>query len=195
MTDYVFIGSSPCDEVCVQTVDPNYAANSKLELNAFKAAIIAKFGEPPAGAHLTFKEGEVICRFETDNAKAMEYAFKCEEDAPKTWGECEDLGVKRPRFEDPEFTKTELIAVPLGNEKTRVVQWNGDAPTVCDMSHDRIVNCKNPITNEFVDGRTKQGPWGNLCPNCHARWGVGIGTGFGQRYKKAVDGNFYKTEG
>lgn len=34
----------------------------------------------------------------------------------------------------------------------------------------------------FVDGKTKSGPWGLLCPNCHKRYGVGIGYGIGQKY-------------
>lgn len=59
------------------------------------------------------------------------------------------------------------------NEKT----WAGSAPKKCD-------NCNRPITLEFVDGKTKYGPWGNLCMTCHSVVGVGLGLGKGQHYKR-----------
>jgi hypothetical protein len=66
--------------------------------------------------------------------------------------------------------------------------WTGSAPTQCDID-------KRPITTEFVDGKTTVGPWANMCPQCFQRYGVGIGTGRGQRYVKQEDGRFMKTEG
>jgi hypothetical protein len=32
-----------------------------------------------------------------------------------------------------------------------------------------------------VDGKTVFGPWGWMCDICHVRYGVGLGTGKGQR--------------
>lgn len=32
-----------------------------------------------------------------------------------------------------------------------------------------------------VDGKTKDGPWANMCDECHTKFGVGLGTGRGQR--------------
>jgi len=32
-----------------------------------------------------------------------------------------------------------------------------------------------------IDGKTKQGPWANMCALHFARHGVGLGTGLGQR--------------
>jgi len=34
----------------------------------------------------------------------------------------------------------------------------------------------------FVDGKTKQGPWALMCPDCLMVHGVGIGYGVGQMY-------------
>ena len=32
-----------------------------------------------------------------------------------------------------------------------------------------------------VDGRTRMGPWANMCPGHHVEYGVGLGLGKGQR--------------
>lgn len=58
-------------------------------------------------------------------------------------------------------------------EKKKI--WCGDAPSNCD-----ICDCK--ITDTFIDGRTRMGPWGNMCPTCHVSHGIGLGTGKGQKY-------------
>lgn len=55
--------------------------------------------------------------------------------------------------------------------------------------------CKIKIEDKFVDGATRSGPWGNMCPVCHERYGVGFGTGRGQEYTKQADGTFKKTKG
>lgn len=58
--------------------------------------------------------------------------------------------------------------------------WMGSKPVSCDL-------CKQPLTNTFVDGRTKLGPWGMLCKPCHNTHGVGLGTGKGQAYRRVGD--------
>jgi hypothetical protein len=58
--------------------------------------------------------------------------------------------------------------------------WVGPTPTKCD-------NCNRPITHQFVDGKTKYGPWGILCMTCHEVVGVGLGIGKGQMYLKEGD--------
>lgn len=53
-----------------------------------------------------------------------------------------------------------------------------------------------PITDRFVDGRTKVGPWAIMIPESWAKHGVGkLGTGCGQEYVLADDGRFYKSGG
>lgn len=69
------------------------------------------------------------------------------------------------------------------------VRWIGSPPKKCDI-------CHKPITDEFVDGATQfRGIWGNMCPDCHKKYGNGVGTGSGQRYVKQEDGTFLKVEG
>lgn len=66
--------------------------------------------------------------------------------------------------------------------------WMGTPPGVCDLD-------EKPLVEEFVDGKTRMGPWGNMCPDCHRMYGFGIGVGRGQRYRKQPDGRWLKTEG
>lgn len=58
-------------------------------------------------------------------------------------------------------------------------------------------NFGDDIVNEFIDGRSRMGPWGFFTPASWAKYGVGLlGTGFGQRYvKREADGKFVKVEG
>jgi hypothetical protein len=67
-------------------------------------------------------------------------------------------------------------------------KWLGPPPKECDL-------CHNPITDKFVDGRTVFSTWANMCLKCHKEKGVGLGTGYGQYYKRNADGDFMKVEG
>ncbi len=58
--------------------------------------------------------------------------------------------------------------------------WYGSEPTACDI-------CASPIKDTFIDGRTREGAWGILCPRCHKNHGVGLGLGKGQQYWKRYD--------
>lgn len=66
-------------------------------------------------------------------------------------------------------------------------EWIGTPPVSCDL-------CRMLIGDTFVDGKTKMGPWANMCPKCHRSHGVGLGTGKGQKYSSNGD-SFVKTEG
>lgn len=61
-------------------------------------------------------------------------------------------------------------------------RWLSPPPETCDI-------CESHITKEFVDGRTRLGPWGCLCVDCHKKEGGRLGLGFGQRYQ--FDGKFW----
>lgn len=65
--------------------------------------------------------------------------------------------------------------------------WSGTPPTDCNT-------CGDIIMDEFVDGKTKTGPWAIMCPTCHKTHGVGLGTGKGQRYKQQGE-DYVKVEG
>lgn len=54
------------------------------------------------------------------------------------------------------------------------VKWLGS--NVCDI-------CGEPQLVYIIDGRTKAGFWATMCPACHKEHGVGLGIGFGQKYK------------
>jgi len=53
--------------------------------------------------------------------------------------------------------------------------WIGKVPETCDL-------CKEPMFEAFVDGKTEMGPWANMCLACHQMFGIGLGTGKGQKY-------------
>ena len=62
------------------------------------------------------------------------------------------------------------------NLKATIKVWFGEVPSNCDL-------CRIHIKDSFVDGRTSRGPWACMCVSCHDRYGVGLGTGRGQRYE------------
>lgn len=61
-------------------------------------------------------------------------------------------------------------------------KWMGDAPEKCDLCGRRFGTLFPGGRTIFIDGRTKQGPWGLLCGPCHCDHGVGLGEGDGQMY-------------
>jgi hypothetical protein len=63
----------------------------------------------------------------------------------------------------------------------------GNVPTCDDF--------KKPIEDEFVDGKTRMGPWAFMTPSSYRMYGVGLGLGRGQRYEKQDDGKWLKVEG
>jgi hypothetical protein len=64
-------------------------------------------------------------------------------------------------------------------------EFYSDPPQDCDF-------CNQPVSGFgfFVDGQTADGPWANMCPNCYAKMGVGIGWGVGQLYRARENSNW-----
>jgi hypothetical protein len=95
MRDHLFIGSTPADEDCAQVGQPNYRREALAECRAFIEAIKKKLGPPPENAELAIKAcphdfgtyHEVVCYYEDTDRKSLDYALKCESDAPATWAE------------------------------------------------------------------------------------------------------------
>ena len=93
MRDYLCIGSSPTCEDCAQVGSADYLAKSRIELEAFKNQLIRVFGKPPRGAELRIKSFlhdfgtyfEVVCYYDTDKPKTVEYAFRLENNTPERW--------------------------------------------------------------------------------------------------------------
>jgi len=59
-------------------------------------------------------------------------------------------------------------------------EWLGGTPDRCEISGEEI-------TDRFVDGATKYGPWAIMHPDTHATLGCGLGEGKGQMYQKVGD--------
>lgn len=92
--DYIDIGPAPCDEECVQvSPDGNYLPAMRTECNRFIELIRKKLGPEAGAARLSVKTErhdfgsylEVVCYFDTDEKEGMDYAFRCESEAPSKW--------------------------------------------------------------------------------------------------------------
>lgn len=51
------------------------------------------------------------------------------------------------------------------------------------------------IGSVVYDGRTKMGPWATMSEASYKKYGVGLGTGRGQKYRRNEQGHFIKEEG
>jgi len=62
-------------------------------------------------------------------------------------------------------------------------------PTHCDVTG-------SPLTNVMYDAKTKRGPWATMSQRGWEAHGCGrLGTGFGQKYLRNEQGEFYLSEG
>ena len=61
-------------------------------------------------------------------------------------------------------------------------------PTQCDA-------CGFPLEQVMYDARLPRGSWATLCPSCFCHEGCRLGTGRGQKYRRAADGRFEKEKG
>jgi hypothetical protein len=101
MKDYIEIGPVPSDEQCAQVGSNNFYKNCMTECKAFMQAIRKKLGEEPSWAQLSIKANphdfgtyyEVVCYYDDEHPESLEYALKCESDAPRTWTE---VGMEAP---------------------------------------------------------------------------------------------------
>ena len=92
---FVNLGSAPCKEKCVETGDSRYRQNAFRECQTYIQAIRNYLGYEPEGACLEMKgfdHGlgvfyEVVCFYDEANQAAVDYAFRCESQAPHTWEE------------------------------------------------------------------------------------------------------------
>jgi hypothetical protein len=95
MREYVNIGSSPVEEDCAQVGDPDYPTRAREECRRFIELIRMRLGPEPEGARLVIKAfphdfgtyHEVVCWYDDEMPKSVDYAFKCESDAPSRWEE------------------------------------------------------------------------------------------------------------
>ena len=96
MRDFVELGSTPCEEDCVQ-VDPekDYLGSMREECLQFMDLIRKKLGPEPEGARLGIKRNphdfgpylDVVCYYDDEDEAARRYAHLCEAQAPRTWAD------------------------------------------------------------------------------------------------------------
>ena len=94
MRDFLTIGSSPCDEDCLQLGSPEYTAQAaKAECQRYIECIRQHCGDEPLGATLRVKAfghdfgtyHEVVCYFDDELQESVDYAFHVESYAPEQW--------------------------------------------------------------------------------------------------------------
>ena len=94
MRDCVYIGSTPCDEPCQQVGMPSYDASlARKECRAFINQLRRMFGKEPEGAELRIRMElhdfgsypEVVCYYDDEQPKSVDYAYKCESESPANW--------------------------------------------------------------------------------------------------------------
>ncbi len=93
MQDWIDIGSSPPEEDCAQLGRDGYWEQATRECRAYINQLRRALGEEPGGARLAIKSHEhdfgtylsVCCYFDDSIGDAVEYAYRCEAQSPKTW--------------------------------------------------------------------------------------------------------------
>jgi hypothetical protein len=55
--------------------------------------------------------------------------------------------------------------------------------------------CQGPFTTELFDAKLITGQWGTVCDGCFKTFGLGLGTGLGQKYAKRDNDIYVKVEG
>ena len=90
MRDFFTIGPTPREESCAYVGEPDYAENAQAECRRFVKLLRQTFGPEPDGAQLRTKSFphdfgtyyEVVCHFNSDMPASIEYAMRCESEAP-----------------------------------------------------------------------------------------------------------------
>jgi hypothetical protein len=93
MSDYIPLGPTPADEPCAQVGEELYAQKARAECRRFIKLLRETFGPEPSGAYLAVKVFphdfgayyEVVCYFNSDVPESIDYALRCEDEAPTTW--------------------------------------------------------------------------------------------------------------
>jgi hypothetical protein len=95
--DFVYLGSSPTSEDCVQTTDPDYGIKAYAECHRYchqlRRQYAAAHGGRECPASLRVKSEhhdfgtyyEVVCKFNTDSQSEIQAAFWLEANQPDKW--------------------------------------------------------------------------------------------------------------
>ncbi len=98
MKDYIDIGPAPCNEDCAQIGQLGFTECNIKECRRFIELIRSTLGPEPTGARLGIKAHdhefgtyrEVVCYYDDDKPEAVDYAFRCESEAPAKWNPEDD---------------------------------------------------------------------------------------------------------
>lgn len=93
MRAYITLGPTPCEEDCAQVGQPDYREKAVPECKRYIQLLRKTLGPQPEGARLAIKwfdhdfgsYCEVVCYYATEIKEAVDYAFRCESQAPLTW--------------------------------------------------------------------------------------------------------------
>lgn len=91
--DYISLSCVPYEEDCAQLGSPDYTKRAIIELNVYRNQIIRQLGYPPEGAELKIKAcphdfgtyHELYVYYDTNDEKAVKYAFMLDEKVPAEW--------------------------------------------------------------------------------------------------------------
>ena len=99
MANYISIGSSPSDEDCAQTTNPDYDTLSRQECERFRQLILNICGPPPESAWVGVKKfpyecdsgfyREVVVFYHDTDSEGIDYAYWVENHSPTTWDQTE----------------------------------------------------------------------------------------------------------
>lgn len=112
--EYIEIGPSPSDEPCAQVGSPDYEFLARKECSRFRDLIRKHLGPEPEGAYLIIKANphdfgsyyEVMCKYDPSVPAAVEYAFRCDNDAPTYWdSNIQDISDRSPSQSGPQSGK------------------------------------------------------------------------------------------
>lgn len=92
-TDKYHLGPGPAEEGCAQVGSDGYEERATAECRAYIAAIKMVLGDPPPKARLLVewadhdfgRYAEVVVAFDGNDREAVEYAARCDAQAPTTW--------------------------------------------------------------------------------------------------------------
>jgi len=104
--EIAWLGPAPAEEECAQLGSPDYEDRAKKECLAYIEAIRHVCGPEPEGARLRIKRQshdygvylEVAVEYDPESRIAVEYAAKCDDQAPTTWDEA---GMTAPTISTP----------------------------------------------------------------------------------------------
>lgn len=93
MQDAIWLGPTPAEEPCVRVGVEGYGPRARAECQAYVHQLRRTFGPEPDGAKLAVRECdhdlgqyfEVVCAFDDQIPEAVDYAYRCEQNAPTTW--------------------------------------------------------------------------------------------------------------